>query len=139
MAYCVPARIPHSILKGRVPDPGESDWTPADLDKALLWQGYEARRCPQCGTHPDEWPADTREEQEPPPYLAEPYRCHGCRDIGETRETLPHGPGTDGIYVRLRRVVGGWEEVDEFEDQRERMRFTRVTGKRPEDEEGMLA
>lgn len=45
MAYCGPRGIPLSRFLS---------WDQADQDAALAWQTYEARRCPGCGTHPDE-------------------------------------------------------------------------------------
>jgi type IV pilus biogenesis protein CpaD/CtpE len=46
MAYCGPRGIPlHEFLT----------WPDHSQQAALSWQSHEARRCPACGTHPEDW------------------------------------------------------------------------------------
>ncbi len=47
MAYCGPRGIPLETFL---------DWPQLSQDAALVWAGHESRRCPECGTHPDEGP-----------------------------------------------------------------------------------
>lgn len=46
MAYCGPRGIPLDVFLG---------WADHSQQAALSWQAHEARRCPNCGTHPEDW------------------------------------------------------------------------------------
>lgn len=70
MAYCGPRGIPLSVFLS---------WDDQDQDAALAWQAHEARRCPSCKTHPDEWDPDTGGRRDA--YTADVAVCPGCRNL----------------------------------------------------------
>lgn len=104
MAYCVPLGIPHSILLGRAhpnpDDPSEPYWLPDDVATALSFRLYEALRCRRCGTHPDDWPEEERDD--PNTWEAYETRCRGCMMIGRVTRERPRGADMTGVDVRLR-------------------------------------
>lgn len=75
MAYCGPRGIPLSVFLS---------WDQADQDAALTWAAHEARRCPACHTHPDEWNEDTGGRRDA--YHAELVICPGCRALDAIRD-----------------------------------------------------
>lgn len=94
MAYCGPRGIPLSTFL---------EWDKADQDAALSWQAYEARRCPGCGTHPDEGPKHYHVDV-----------CATCvqldkksksDDAKATGAHLVGTPGTVGECVRCRAEI----------------------------------
>ena len=49
MAYCGPKGIPLSTFLS---------WSLEDQQAALAWQAHEGRRCPSCGSHPEDFSRD---------------------------------------------------------------------------------
>lgn len=91
MAYCGPKGIPLSAFLG---------WSEADQDAALSWQGYESRRCGECGTHPDDWHPDHGGDRNA--YHSEHYTCPGCVALQRHREHPDIADGkTRGLHLRL--------------------------------------
>jgi tRNA(Ile)-lysidine synthase TilS/MesJ len=84
MAYCGPRGIALSDFLR---------WDVQDQADALDWAEFEARRCPQCGTHPDEWADD------PLAYHAHLEQCPGCKERQRLTES-PEAQQGRGIYVR---------------------------------------
>jgi hypothetical protein len=84
MAYCGPKGIPLSAFLS---------WDDGDQEAALVWQGHEARRCPSCGTHPDDW--DPARGGRRDAYAAEVVVCPGCRELdggrAQSGDRPPHG------------------------------------------------
>jgi len=91
MAYCGPRGIPLSEFLG---------WEQGDQDAALTWQGYESRRCPGCGSHPDE-----------PQRHYHVDVCATCVQLEKVRDSedaktkgahITSQPGTKGTCLRCR-------------------------------------
>lgn len=77
MAYCAPKGIPLSQFL---------TWPKTDQDAALAWQSHEARRCSQCGTHPDDYDPDAggrRHAWHPAVEV-----CEGCAATARGQESL---------------------------------------------------
>ena len=91
MAYCGPRGIPLSRFL---------DWDDGDQDAALVWQAHEARRCPSCGTHPDDW--DPTKGGDRSAYAAEVVICPGCRTLDDARAHGPERPPY-GAHLMLTR------------------------------------
>jgi hypothetical protein len=82
MAYCGPRGIPLSVFLGRPVRPGvDPEWTASDQENALAWADFEARRCNNCGTHPDEWADDKYA------YHAHLTECRGCKQQQRLSDT----------------------------------------------------
>jgi hypothetical protein len=90
MRYCGPLGIPLSVFLS---------WSIFDQDAALDYQGFEARRCGSCGTHPDDWVSDRTA------FHAELHQCMGCVEAERTADTLPDDERPRGLQIRL--VHGG--------------------------------
>jgi hypothetical protein len=86
MAYCGPRGIALSTFLR---------WPRSDQDAALDWADYEAGRCRNCFTHPDEW------GDNPLAFHAHPDQCKGC----QARERMAQAPGVDdgqrGVTIRI--------------------------------------
>lgn len=79
MAYCGPRGIALSTFLS---------WPQADQDAALEWSAHESRRCPSCGTHPD----DDR------PRHWHPQVCVGCQQKQRAQDDLrADGDTTRGL------------------------------------------
>ena len=83
MAYCGPKGIPLSEFLR---------WDQSDQDAALEWAAYEARRCGNCGTHPDEW-----DEGGAAAFHAHLTQCKGCQEQQRAAEA-PEAAGR-GVYA----------------------------------------
>lgn len=83
MAYCGPRGIALSDFLR---------WDRKDQEAALDWAAFEARRCGQCGTHPDEWADDKLA------YHAHLDECRGCRQRQRLANTDEAKRG-EGRYV----------------------------------------
>jgi hypothetical protein len=90
MAYCGPKGIPLSTFLR---------WSLYDQDAALTWAAYEARRCRQCGTHPDAWNESLGGSRNA--YHAENYTCAGCVHAQRHAESPDVTHGGRGVHVRL--------------------------------------
>jgi hypothetical protein len=89
MAYCGPKGIPLSAFLS---------WADADQDAALMWHAHEGQRCPQCGTHPDDWREDRRS------WVAEAHRCWGCQAVEAKHAELEKVENRGrGVRVHLKR------------------------------------
>jgi hypothetical protein len=90
MAYCGPKGLPLSQFLA---------WPESDQDAALTWQAHEARKCTECGTHPDDWAQNWWYAWE-----AEAYRCRGCQVVGDKRDEIQkQDKRGNGVHVRLTR------------------------------------
>lgn len=68
MAYCGPKGIPlHEFLA----------WPQESQQAALMWQAHEARRCPDCRTHREEWFDEDGKPTRPQHWHQEV--CPGCQ------------------------------------------------------------
>lgn len=85
MAYCGPRGIALSEFLR---------WERADQDAALAWASFEARRCKNCGTHPDEWAEDKLA------YHAHLTECVGCRQVQRLSST-EEARQSEGRYAVL--------------------------------------
>jgi hypothetical protein len=94
MAYCGPKGIPLSQFL---------QWSETDQDEALAWQAWEHRRCPECGTHPEDW--DERVGGSRYAYHAEVATCQGCVEKQRTEDgpqVKDHaGHPKRGVHIRL--------------------------------------
>lgn len=85
-------------------------WPTADQAKAIALRRYRRTVCPDCGTRSEDWQHPiTLEPHAEPRYVAEGYRCHGCRAVAQEwadieRQTKPYE--RRGLKVFLRRVFG---------------------------------
>lgn len=95
MAYCGPARIPHSWFLG-----GEYRWTESDREKALAWQELDRQTCRRCGTRPDEW-KDNRYA-----YHTAIRVCSGC-EVMERGETEFNDPALKKMRGKQLIMVQG--------------------------------
>lgn len=81
-------------------------WLDDDQDKALAWIDYQRRernrRCPSCGTRPDELvdPVSKRPWTEPG-WVVEVSECPGCALVASARATIDPG-ARESAYVSLR-------------------------------------
>lgn len=97
MAYCAPRGIPLSVFLS---------WSQADQDAALGWAAHEARRCPGCGTHPDEWNKNTGGDLHA--YHTEIHQCEGCMHLQRTQQSPRIASGEErGLHVRLAHGPAG--------------------------------
>lgn len=87
MAYCGKRGIPLSRFLGRE---GGPEWLESDRKAALDWQAYEAQRCTQCGTHPDDVEAGT--------FHAHLSQCKGCQHRQRVSEA-PEAKEGRGVYA----------------------------------------
>ncbi len=95
MRLCNEWHMPHSeFLK----------WKPQDQANALAYFAHEARRCRQCGIHPDDWP-----DPEVPLFDAVLEVCPGCaetdryqRHITDQAERMPKS-AADGVRIALKK------------------------------------
>lgn len=87
MAYCGPKGIPLSTFLS---------WLEEDQQAALAWQAHEARRCPQCGTHPEDYRNDGRG---PNDVHFHGRTCQGCRDADRARSNLGDALERPGVSV----------------------------------------
>lgn len=94
MAYCGPRGIPLSEFLR---------WEPQDQDAALAWSEHDAQRCPDCGTHPDEW--DERRGGHRHAYVVDVKRCPGCErhELGSEHVQRLAKEGERGLHVVMRR------------------------------------
>jgi len=90
MSYCGPKGIPLSRFLS---------WSEQDQDAALAWQAHDNRRCPGCGTHPDDWVEDKGGSRYA--YHAEAYVCQGCVESQRMTESEAVVKGGRGVHVRL--------------------------------------
>lgn len=80
---------------------------------------YEAARCPNCGTFPNDWidPEDGT-QMEPPPLEVKTIKCYGCIDLEDTREVQK---GAKGLHHHFGPWTGlmdqNLEEEEEDEDE----------------------
>lgn len=96
MEYCAPRALPHTAFLS---------WSEDDQDKALAWLIHDRSKCPQCGTHPDDWiDSATGRALEPPPFMADAKRCWGCVTLSDSRER------DEGIIGQLHYLTP-WKEV----------------------------
>jgi len=91
MAYCGPRGIPLSKFLA---------WADHDQDAALAWQAHEARRCPHCGTHPDDWNPDKGGRRDA--FHGQVVICPGCQQIESSREREPDAGNLHGARIILR-------------------------------------
>jgi hypothetical protein len=92
MDYCAPRGIElDAFLR----------WSRRSQDAALEWASFEARRCRNCGTHPDEWADDKFA------YHAHLHQCLGCRQQQRLSETDEAKKG-QGVYA----LMAGGSAVD---------------------------
>lgn len=96
------------MFLGRVVRPGRDPlWTEDDQDKAIEWTRRRARRCPGCGTMPEEW------ERDPVAYVAGSSRCLGCEALEQERANVPdHAKGVR-IYLTPNPHDDDDDEADE--------------------------
>lgn len=81
MAYCGPRGIElEAFLR----------WSPHSQEAALDWQAHEARRCKQCGVHPD----DVAEGS----FHAHLEQCKGCQARQRVSEAKEAQDGR-GVYA----------------------------------------
>lgn len=92
MAYCGPRGIPLSTFL---------EWDELDQDAALVWQAHEARRCPSCGTHPDDWNPEAGGRRDA--YTAEAVVCPGCRALDSARSHEHNAKPPHGAHLMLTR------------------------------------
>jgi hypothetical protein len=90
MSYCGPKGIPLSRFLS---------WSEQDQDAALAWQSYENRRCPGCGTHPDDW--NEKQGGSRWAYHGEVYTCPGCVESQRLNDSPEVQNGGRGKHVRL--------------------------------------
>jgi hypothetical protein len=90
MSYCGPKGIPLS---------GFLSWSVADQDAALAWQAHENRRCPGCGTHPDDW--NEKKGGSRHAYHGEWGTCQGCVELQRLNESPQVQSGGRGVHTRL--------------------------------------
>lgn len=85
MNYCGPRGIPlHAFL----------EWPQESQDAALAWAAHEARRCPGCRTHRDDW-ADRAE-----PVHWHDEVCPGCQHKANAVKQLQNdADGTKGVVL----------------------------------------
>lgn len=92
MAYCAPRGIPRSAFLA---------WSQEDRDAALTWQAEQGRRCPSCGTHPDDWDPERGGRRHA--YKPDVEQCEGCsashRGAEMFREQLDAFPGSRVVLV----------------------------------------
>jgi hypothetical protein len=91
MAYCGPRGIPLSVFLGRAVGPGEPQWLASDRRAALDFQAYEARRCRNCGTHPDDIADGT--------FHAHLEQCKGCQARERMTESLAAEEQQRGVHA----------------------------------------
>jgi hypothetical protein len=82
MAYCGPRALPLSTFLA---------WPESDQRAALDWQAYEARRCKNCGIHPDDI-ADGA-------FHAHLEQCKGCQARERMTDTREARDGQRGVYA----------------------------------------
>lgn len=92
MAYCGPRGIPLSEFLS---------WDETDQDAAMAWQMHEARRCPSCKTHPDEWDEDAGGRRDA--YAADIAVCPGCRTLDAARSRHEDTPPGAHLILTPRR------------------------------------
>lgn len=90
MAYCGPKGIPLSQFLS---------WSEPDQDAALAWQSHENRRCPGCGTHPDDW--NEKKGGTRWAYHGEWFTCPGCVESQRLNESPQVRDAGRGVHVRL--------------------------------------
>lgn len=85
-------------------------WDADDRHKAVMHQLQKAERCPQCGTHHDEWvDPETGRRRPKPPYVPVPRTCWGCEAIAQGEKDLdelrqdPQKKVPEGTRVNLER------------------------------------
>lgn len=83
MAYCGPKGIPLSTFLA---------WSVDDQAAALAWQAHESRRCPSCGSHPEDFSRDGDERH------FHVTKCIGCDKRAAVAETLK-GEKEAGLHV----------------------------------------
>lgn len=76
--------IPLSVFHGRIPTPDEPLWLPDDRDTAVAHEMWVSQVCGGCGLHPLDWPIEKVET-----YKGRVETCHGCREMADTRKTIP--------------------------------------------------
>jgi len=96
--YACTRGIPLSIFRGRVVNPGEPYWLPADIEAALKWQLAENLRCPGCGYSK----AETMRREDEVDYDAEAVICHACREIANASAKRA---GRDDTYDPMAGVM----------------------------------
>jgi hypothetical protein len=105
MAYCGPRGIPLSEFMG---------WSDRDQDEALAWQAWESRRCPECGTHPEDW--DERQGGSRYAHHAEIFTCQGCVEK-ERMQDSPQVKNTPGRGIHVRLATGAHGECSRCKPQ----------------------
>ena len=92
--------VPHSILTGRAPVPGQPLWTAQDTSLAVALTAIEAATC-SCGHDRRESMAVENEYA----YIAEAVRCHACAAKDRTAEAYAKQDGTStaGLMFTVKR------------------------------------
>lgn len=93
MSYCGPRGIPLSVFLS---------WREDDQQAALAWQSWNASRCPDCGTHSEEWDPDQHGSRDA--YTAEAHICQGCVELQRLQDSPQVQGGMRGVHLRLRRT-----------------------------------
>ena len=93
MAYCGPRGIPLSKFLA---------WSEEDQQAALAWQTWEHSRCPDCGTHEEDWDPDRSGSRDA--FSAVAHICQGCVELQRLQANPEVQSGIRGIHLRLQRT-----------------------------------
>lgn len=80
---------------------------------------FEAKRCPHCGTFPEDYLDEDGRQKDTPPHVPMAFRCYGCVATAEENEFAKKHDSKGGLHIRLVRNIwkksrfrGDQEELD---------------------------
>lgn len=79
----------------------------------IAYRMRESKRCPSCGTFPDEWLDDKGRVLMHAPYEAELVACQGCRELAVVQEEVDKAKDP-GVRAVLKVNDGPLEESEEI-------------------------
>lgn len=110
MAYCGPRGIPHWHFLG-----GPAVWTDHDRHAALSWFIQDRRRCPSCGTDPEDWSEAKGGDRNA--FVTEEAVCLGCQRFQTAQERMSKDPVKSKMKGLAVRLVPRPEEPPDADDR----------------------
>lgn len=104
MEFCDRTGTPHSILLGRIQQPGEPYFLPEDRAKLLALWAWQAEHCPSCGQRRSEWYDENGIELRDPPFEVAETVCPPCAWLESYEAENPKKDRIEGSKLYLKRL-----------------------------------